>query len=525
MLLLYETAAGLALFKTDDKHLKDVSKHPEKWSAPDSLSQKVTLAGFHKFKDSAEALAAAVAINEGSVEDSLKRLIKKTLKKEADDKLAVIDPKLGNSIKQNFAGLDIVSSSRVQEFIRLIRGQMDTLIPGITGKENSAMMLGLGHNLSRFKVKFSPDKIDTMVIQAVSLLNDLDKELNNYVMRAKEWYGWHFPELAKILTDNSSYIQTILKMGDRENAKRTDFEDVLTEELAAKVKEAAEVSMGCEVGDDDLRNMQNLCTEINNLTEYRSHLSKYLTERMMTLGPNLYRLLGENIAAKMVAHCGSLINLAKTPASTIQLIGAEKALFRALKTKSATPKYGIIYHAEMVSKTGNVKNKSKMARMLAAKAALAARVDALGEDADMNVADAYRAKLIRSAEYWGTEKQLKDNYRNKGKPAPYVPKAHAPTSGYSTQFDSNISVKRPAEDDEAEEQPKKKKRKTESTPSEEAEVKTETEAPEKKKKKKKDKGEKSLTAVVEEPVEAKEEVASPEKKKKKKKKSKSVDEE
>ena len=58
-----------------------------------------------------------------------------------------------------------------------------------------AMQLGLAHSMSRYKLSFSSDKVDTMIIQAVSLLEDLDKELNNYAMRLKEWYGWHFPEL------------------------------------------------------------------------------------------------------------------------------------------------------------------------------------------------------------------------------------------------------------------------------------------------------------------------------------------
>lgn len=90
--------------------------------------------------------------------------------------------------------------------------------------------------------------------------------------------------------------------------------------------------------------------QINGFTEYRSDLAEYLKERMNTLAPNLNALIGELIGARLIAHTGSLINLAKSPASTIQLIGAEKALFRALKTRSATPKYGVIYHADLVNK-------------------------------------------------------------------------------------------------------------------------------------------------------------------------------
>merc|ERR1712098_249611 len=124
------------------------------------------------------------------------------------------------------------------------RSQASGLISGLPDKEMTAMELGLAHSLSRYKLKFSPDKIDTMIVQAVNLLDDLDKELNNYVMRCREWYGWHFPELGKIVQDNMAYAKLVKLMGDRTNAATTDFSAILPEEIEAEVKEAAEVSMG-----------------------------------------------------------------------------------------------------------------------------------------------------------------------------------------------------------------------------------------------------------------------------------------
>merc|ERR1712054_112115 len=106
--------------------------------------------------------------------------------------------------------------------MRGIRQQMDSLITGLTAKETTAMSLGLAHSLSRYKLKFSPDKVDTMIVQAISLLDDLDKELNNMMMRMREWYGWHFPEMTKIITDNLAYARVVRQMGLRKNAKQTD---------------------------------------------------------------------------------------------------------------------------------------------------------------------------------------------------------------------------------------------------------------------------------------------------------------
>ena len=221
-----------------------------------------------------------------------------------------------------------------------------------------------------------------MVIQAVGLLDDLDKELNNYAMRLREWYGWHFPEVGKILPDNLTYAKVILKMGMRTNAKNIEFgTDLLTPEDEAHIKEAAEISMGSEISTEDEQNIKELCTQIIFLTEYRQTLTEYLRTRMMTIAPNLTTMVGELVAARLISHAGSLISLAKMPGSTIQIFGAEKALFRALKTKSQTPKYGLIYHASIVGQA-NPKIKGKISRSLASKCALCIRVDALGENTE-----------------------------------------------------------------------------------------------------------------------------------------------
>ena len=240
------------------------------------------------------------------------------------------------------------------------------------------MSLGLSHSLSRHKLKFSPDKVDTMIVQAIALLDDLDKELNTYAMRVKEWYGWHFPEMGRIVNDNLAYARVILKMGMRTHAVNSDLADILPEEIETAVKAAAEVSMGTEITPEDLDNIQALAEQVVGFTEYRQQLSSYLSARMAAVAPNLTALVGELVGARLIAHAGSLMNLAKSPASTIQILGAEKALFRALKTKHDTPKYGLIYHASLIGQATG-KNKGKIARVLAAKAAIGIRVDALAD--------------------------------------------------------------------------------------------------------------------------------------------------
>ncbi len=217
-----------------------------------------------------------------------------------------------------------------------------------------------------------------MIVQAIALLDDLDKELNTYAMRVKEWYGWHFPEMGRIVNDNLAYARVILNMGMRTKAATADLAEVLPEEIETAVKAAAEVSMGTEITQEDLDNIQALAEQVVSFTEYRSQLSGYLSARMAAIAPNLTALVGDLVGARLIAHAGSLMNLAKSPASTIQILGAEKALFRALKTKHDTPKYGLIYHASLIGQA-NGRNKGKIARMLATKATLGLRVDALAD--------------------------------------------------------------------------------------------------------------------------------------------------
>ena len=305
------------------------------------------------------------------------------VKAERKASIAVADKALATSISKLLADFNVtaVSDSSTMEVFRSVREHLAELIPGLQPESIAKMALGLSHSMSRHKLKFSADKIDAMVIQAIKLLDDLDKELNVYAMRTKEWYGWHFPELAKILNDNLAYCRLVVAVGMRTSLADADLTEILPEELVDAVKSAAEISMGTEITEEDLENIQLLAGQVITYTEYRSQLSSYLESRMRAIAPNLTALLGYLVSARLVAHSGSLLSLAKAPASTIQILGAEKALFRALKTKHDTPKYGLIYHASLVGQATG-KNKGKIARMLAAKTALGLRVDALTEDVE-----------------------------------------------------------------------------------------------------------------------------------------------
>ncbi|XP_076887228.1 putative nucleolar protein 5-2 [Bidens hawaiensis] len=389
MLVLFETPAGFALFKVlDEGKLSKVDDLSKEFSSADSARQFVKLKAFSKFENTSEALSAATLLIEGKTSKDLRKFLRANCDGES---LAVGDSKLGNAIKEKLQ-IDCVHNQTVMELMRGVRSQLTELITGLGAQDLAPMSLGLSHSLSRYKLKFSPDKVDTMIIQAIGLLDDLDKELNTYAMRVREWYGWHFPELAKIVQDNILYAKAVKLMGYRTNAAKLDFSEILPEEVEAELKEAAVVSMGTEVSDLDLVNIKDLCDQVLSLSEYRAQLYDYLKSRMNTIAPNLTAIVGELVGARLIAHGGSLLNLAKQPGSTVQILGAEKALFRALKTKHATPKYGLIYHASLIGQAAP-KHKGKISRSLAAKTALAIRYDALGDNQDNSMGLENRLKL------------------------------------------------------------------------------------------------------------------------------------
>ncbi|KAJ4046921.1 Nucleolar protein 58 [Fusarium oxysporum] len=414
LFVLAETPAGYGLFKATDKKMLKNEELAAELGRPEKVVEMLKLKKFVKFDSAATALEEAASLKEGKVPELLTQLLD-DLKSEKKASLAVADMKLGTAIS-NMPSLNIspVSGSNTMDLFRGIRGGLPNLIPGLLEENFDRMALGLSHSMSRHKLKFSADKVDSMIIQAIKLLDDLDKELNVYAMRTKEWYGWHFPEMAKILNDNLAYARVILAVGMRTNIADSDLSEILPEEIETSIKAAAEISMGTEITDEDLDNIKLLADQVIVYSNYRTQLSSYLESRMRAIAPNLTALVGYLVGARLIAHAGSLISLAKSPGSTIQILGAEKALFRALKTKHDTPKYGLIYHSSLIGQATG-RNKGKIARMLSAKAALGLRVDALG-DAEDDADEEERAIL-------GLSNRIKlENHLRKLEGKPLLPK-------------------------------------------------------------------------------------------------------
>uniref|UniRef100_A0A3B6AT05 Nucleolar protein 56 n=1 Tax=Triticum aestivum TaxID=4565 RepID=A0A3B6AT05_WHEAT len=382
--LLFESASGYALF-----HAHGIDEIGQSVDAVRStvldlkrFSKAVQLAGFTPFLSAVDALNQCNAISEGIMTDELRNFLELNLPKVKEGKKAkftvgVMEPKVGSHITEA-TGIPCQSNDYVQELLRAVRLHFDQFIEQLKPSDLEKAQLGLGHSYSRAKVKFNVNRVDNMVIQAIFLLDTLDKDVNSFSMRVREWYGWHFPELVKIVNDNYLYAKLAKFVVNKSDLSEKDIPalaDLIGDEDKAKeIVEAAKASMGQDLSPVDLINVQQFAQRVMNLSEYRKNLYEYLVTKMNDIAPNLTSLIGEMVGARLISHAGSLSNLAKCPASTLQILGAEKALFRALKTRGNTPKYGLIFHSSFIGRA-STKNKGRMARYLANKCSIASRID------------------------------------------------------------------------------------------------------------------------------------------------------
>ncbi|GLU12734.1 hypothetical protein SLE2022_293930 [Rubroshorea leprosula] len=386
--LLYESASGYALFQAYG--LDEIGQNTEavrnSVSDLNRFGKVVQLTAFHPFESALDALNQCNSVSEGSMADELRSFLELNLSKVKEGKkpkfsVGVAEPKLGSHIFEA-TKIPCQSNDFVLELLRGVRLHFDRFIKDLKPGDLEKAQLGLGHSYSRAKVKFNVNRIDNMVIQAIFLLDTLDKDINSFSMRVREWYSWHFPELVKIVNDNYLYARVAKLIEDKSKLSEEHIPaltDILGDEDKAKeVVEAGKASMGQDLSPVDLINVQQFAQRVMDLSEYRKKLYDYLVTKMNDIAPNLASLIGEVVGARLISHAGSLTNLAKCPSSTLQILGAEKALFRALKTRGNTPKYGLIFHSSFIGRA-SARNKGRMARYLANKCSIASRIDCFAE--------------------------------------------------------------------------------------------------------------------------------------------------
>jgi nucleolar protein 56 len=200
---------------------------------------------------------------------------------------------------------------------------------------------------------------DLIIIQAISMLDDLNKIINLLMERFREWYELYFPEISQKIEDHEKFIKAVCEK-DREALMR---------------EYGIEETMGGELTESDVETLHKISRRILDLYKLREELKKYIEKLMEEIAPNVKAIAGPTIGARLIALAGGLKELAMLPASTIQVLGAEKALFRHLRKKTPPPKHGVLFNHPYLQKLPK-KKRGAMARTLAAKISIAAKVDA-----------------------------------------------------------------------------------------------------------------------------------------------------
>ena len=349
------------------------------------------------FEKDVEAAAKALsALQHGTVTE-LVEIIVSNLRGKGFRVFIFDNPRLGEAVKSTL-GVDIdvrTAEPCVSEFRSRLLDVAVTSGFAETPEDFNKWVREVTSSLTRSQLRKASARQDLQIVQEVLALDDLDKTLNLYATRVREWYGLHFPELGDLVDKHETYLRLITSYGDRSNFEATPLQEVgLTEKKSEAIVQMASDSLGAEVAEGDMTQIRSMSEVALKMYEIRRSLESHIEEAMKECAPNITGLVGSSIGARLLALAGGLERLARMPASTIQVLGAETALFRSLKTGSLPPKHGIIFQSPLIHQSERWK-RGKIARALAGKLAIAARIDAFS---DRDQADHLRSDLERRVE-------------------------------------------------------------------------------------------------------------------------------
>ncbi len=276
--------------------------------------------------------------------------------------------------------------------------------------------------LAKLRIKGATGKRDLIVAQGIQTLDSLDQTVNLFTGRLREWYGVYFPELDRLIEKHETYARLVQNLGNKDNYTVENLEaENIPKERTQLVAKAAEQSMGADINDSDLSQIQQLAKDVLAFYELRKSMEEYVDRTMEEMAPNVRAVAGALLGARMISIAGSLQNLAMRPASTIQVLGAEKALFRSLKTGARPPKHGLIFQHTLLHDAKRWQ-RGKIARVIAGKLAIAARADAFGEG--HYIGDALKEDINKRIE------EIREKYKE-----PPPPKEPKPRPQHEGGFD------------------------------------------------------------------------------------------
>src|ERR671924_1360816 len=288
---------------------------------------------------------------------------------------------------------------------------------GFANNEQDAMqaLREFAINLSSSRVKEASEKLDLHIIQSINALDELDKIINTVGARMREWYGLHFPELDNLVQSLVLYAEIVSKACLRENITVEILQSTgLQDKKVEVILDAAKRSKGGDMTPENLAIVKRLADQVIAQSDLRRVLADHIEVALETVAPNVKELLTATVGARIIAKAGSLARLAMLPASTIQILGAEKALFRALKTGARPPKHGLLFQHPLIHSAPKWQ-RGKIARAVASKVAIAARIDMYRHSGkDWSISDSLKKRITEIQEKYKEpilEKRRDNKYR------------------------------------------------------------------------------------------------------------------
>lgn len=366
-----------------------------------------------------------IAVNDEVASDLLKSVAKSV---QGDD-IVVEDPIFARALSQVEDFKVRVEAGRAPRWFR--DGQDDYLVnEGIIPSKEDIISFrrDVSIRLAKSRISAASEEKDLLVKNAIDAVDEVDKSINVLIMRLREWYSLHHPSLTRLIEDQEQYARILNKCTGKTVATKDCLESAgVSSVVADQIISALTGDIGAEFAESDLTVIGNLAKTVDDLYRMRSELEEYITSMMATVAPNISALAGPMIGARLISLAGSLKDLAQKPSSTVQVFGAEKALFRSLKTGTDPPKHGIIYRVAEVN-SAPYWQRGKIARSLAGKLSIAARIDAYS---DKNVGKKLREEFLSRVEEIRRQNPEAPERVQKPKPTPVTKKKHPGRGGRS----------------------------------------------------------------------------------------------
>ncbi len=323
-----------------------------------------------------DAVEEVLKLEQGEIPSVLYQLVDE-LKEKGVEKVVVEDENIAKFFNSKGIDVELAPGNQVAVAIREKLPEIAVKLAVFKSiEEYEEFIREAGIEITRRKLRRAAEKRDQLAIQAIRAIDDIDKTTNLFAARLREWYSLHFPELDELVKEHEDYVRLVAELGHRDNMTVESVKKLgFSEAKARRIEEAAKKSIGADLSDFDIKPIQTLANITLELYRLRGELTSYIEAVMKEVAPNITALVGPLLGARLLSLAGGLEQLARLPASTIQVLGAEKALFRALRTGGRPPKHGIIFQYPDIHRSPKWQ-RGKIARALAAKLAIAAKVDA-----------------------------------------------------------------------------------------------------------------------------------------------------